>query len=356
MNGEILQVDAIRASRLRTRSGGQLTHPESPEFIHGIAAIPELQRPGTDAFPFASRFTGKVASASCGKDGGVDSNKLIDTFGFAFIHNEAGGPFNSLKISTRQHLPGIAEATRALRPGTTVHVLWAGGEIRDVDGETQLVDTGFMEGSIFPPNPLKTPPAFPVRAAELAAEDGRSLRAKSLQGVVVRFDAVTVESVNGSEDGAGARTMVFRDESGGTLDAQLLDNVRTPLREGQQLTSLRALLHQPSAGRYEAIVELDQHLALSPRQLFGHVILVEGYALDDFAGCHAVLTLRDEPGRVVAVLTSEHRLQTLLETAMTSGRLVACWGELLTSPPALRDGRWAFDVYGIDGVTVYDRI
>lgn len=356
MNGEIMQLDAVRAGNVRTSAGDRLARTESPEFIHGIAAIPELQRPSTDSFPFASRFVGKVASASCGKDGGVDSAVLTDTFGFAFIHNEAGGPFNSLKIVTNQHISGIAEATRTLRAGTTVHVLWAGGEIRDTDGETQLVDTGFMEGSIFPPNPLRTPPAFPVKAAEVSGDAARSLRAKSLQGVIVRFESVTVDSVSPAGDGSAARMIVFHDDSGGRLDAVVLENVTTPLVEGQELASMRALLHQPAAGRYHAIVELDEHLVVSPRQLFGHVILVEGYALGSFAGCHALLALRDEPGRVVAVLSSEHRLQTLLETALSAGRLVACWGELLSNPPMPRGGVWELDVYGIDGVILYNRV
>ena len=102
----------------------------------------------------------KVASESFGKDGGIDSNVLIDTFGFAFIHMETGGPFNSAKIVTKESYPGTAEITRNLRAGQTAHVLWAGGEIRNVNGENQLVDTGYMEGSIIPPTPLRSPPPF----------------------------------------------------------------------------------------------------------------------------------------------------------------------------------------------------
>jgi hypothetical protein len=356
MNGEVIQPDVIRVRDARTFSGEGLVEGESPEFIQGIASIPELQRPATNSFPFASRFVGRVASASCGKDGGVDSATLSDTFGFAFIHNEAGGPFNSLKIATRQHIPAVTEATRALRAGTTVHVLWAGGEIRDVDGETQLVDVGYMEGSIIPPNPLRTPPPFPVKVADVAGEQARSLRAKSLQGVVVRFEDVIVDAVGASTSAKGGREITFGDDSGGQLTGVVLANVTTPLSEGQRLASVRALLHQPSGGRYEAIIELDQHLVLSTRQLFGHVILVESYALAEFAGCSALLALRDEPGRTVAVLTSKLRLQTLLETALSTGKLVACWGEQLVDPVPPRGGTWGLDVFGIDGVILYDRI
>jgi hypothetical protein len=90
-----------------------------------------------------------------------------------------------------------------------------------------------------------------------------------------------------------------------------------------------------------------------PVELFGHVTLVEGYALTSFTGCHALVALRDTPGRTVAVLTSEVRLQSLLETALATGNLIAFWGTRLTSPPTPRGGTWAVDVYSIDGVILY---
>jgi hypothetical protein len=135
----------------------------------------------------------------------------------------------------------------------------------------------------------------------------------------------------------------------------LLGNVTTALKPGQKLTSLRGLLHWASAAHYEVIVELDQHLVLAPSELFGHVVLVEGYALANFQGCHALVSLRDTPGKTVAVLTKEHRLQTLLETALQTGALIAFWGSLLSTPPAPRGGTWTVDVYETDGVILYDR-
>jgi hypothetical protein len=264
MNGAAMEVDVLQVTGVQTRSGQRMERAESPEFIQGIASIAEIQRPVENRFPFASKFIGKVAAASCGKDGGVDSNVLIDTFGFAFIHMQTGGPFNSLKIVTKGHIPGILEATRQLRAGLTTHVLWAGGEIRNVDGETQLVDTGFMEGSIIPPTPLKSPPPYPIKAAELAGEAGKTLRAKSFQGVIVRFDEVTIDGVC-DPDKAGLRIMQFHDGSGGQLSAVLLHTVTAALGPGQKLRSLRGLLHQPRAGELEAIVELDEHLVYADR-------------------------------------------------------------------------------------------
>jgi hypothetical protein len=89
-------------------------------------------------------------------------------------------------------------------------------------------------------------------------------------------------------------------------------------------------------------------------EMFGHVTLVEGYAIPNYTGCHALVALRDTPGTTVAVLTSEIRLQTLLETALATGNLVAFLGQKLTSPPTPRGGTWSVDVYSIDGVILYN--
>jgi hypothetical protein len=354
MNGEAMNLDVLSAPGVRTSGGQSLARTDSPEFIQGLASIPEIHKSEAGAFPFASRFISKVASASCGKDGGVDSNVLIDTFGFAFIHMATGGPFNSLKIVTKSHIPGIAETTRTLRAGQTVHVLWAGGEIRNVNGENQLVDTGFMEGSIIPPSPLRSPPPFLIKTNEIAGKAGRTLRAKSLQGVVVRFENVKIDSVS-APDKSGLRHVLFRDDSGEPVSAVLIRSVITALRSGQSLASLRGLLHYPKAGEAEVIVELDQHLVLATTELFGHVTLVEGYSLPGFQGCHALVALRDTPGKTVTVLTTDYRLQTLLETGLQTGALIAFWGTLLSDPPAPRGETWTVDVYQIDGVIVYDR-
>ncbi|MCL5317454.1 MAG: hypothetical protein M1503_04200 [Thaumarchaeota archaeon] len=100
-------------------------------------------------------------------------------------------------------------------------------------------------------------------------------------------------------------------------------------------------------------VDIGKLVAAPTVELFGHVTLVEGYALSTFIGCHALVALRDTPGKTVAVLTSEHRLQTLLETALATGNLIAFWGQKLSNPPTPRGGTWAVDVYTIDGVILY---
>jgi hypothetical protein len=88
-------------------------------------------------------------------------------------------------------------------------------------------------------------------------------------------------------------------------------------------------------------------------ELFGHVTLIEGYDLPSFLGCHALVALRDTPGVTVAVLATEPRLQSLLETALATGHLIAFLGAKLGNPPTPRGGSWAVDVYAIDGVILY---
>ena len=89
-------------------------------------------------------------------------------------------------------------------------------------------------------------------------------------------------------------------------------------------------------------------------ELFGHVTLVEGYAVPNFTGAHALVQLRDTPGKTIAALTTEHRLQTLLETALSTGNLVAIHGAKLTNPPSPNGGKWSVDVYKIDTVILYN--
>ena len=88
-------------------------------------------------------------------------------------------------------------------------------------------------------------------------------------------------------------------------------------------------------------------------ELFGHVTLVEGYDLPRFKGCHALIELRDQAGKTVAVLTESLRLQALLESALRSGHLIAVDGKRLVDPPSPAGGKWGVDVYSADRVILY---
>ena len=99
---------------------------------------------------------------------------------------------------------------------------------------------------------------------------------------------------------------------------------------------------------------LDPNQPVGPSvELFGHVILVEGYDVPNYQGCHALVTLRDQPGVTVAVLTKQLRLQSLLETALAADRLIAFRGHKLLAPPNPLGGTWGVDVYGINSVILY---
>jgi hypothetical protein len=89
-------------------------------------------------------------------------------------------------------------------------------------------------------------------------------------------------------------------------------------------------------------------------ELFGHVTLVEGYAIPNYTGCHALIALRDTPGKTIAVMTTELRLQSLLETALSTGNLVAFWGQKLVNPPTPMGGTWSVEVYSTFGVILYN--
>lgn len=89
-------------------------------------------------------------------------------------------------------------------------------------------------------------------------------------------------------------------------------------------------------------------------ELFGHVDLVEAYAVPNYHGCHALIALRDVPGKMVVVMTTETRLQSLLEVALETKSLMAFIGEKLDNPPTPLGGTWAFDVYSLYAVILYN--
>lgn len=110
-------------------------------------------------------------------------------------------------------------------------------------------------------------------------------------------------------------------------------------------------------GKTDRGVDLDtsQFSCISKEELFGHVTLVQGYNLASYVGCHALVALRDTPDKTVAVLTSEQRLQSLLEGSLATGNLVAVWGHRLKNPSAPLGGSWTVDVYSLDSVVLYDK-
>ncbi len=95
---------------------------------------------------------------------------------------------------------------------------------------------------------------------------------------------------------------------------------------------------------------------MSSVELAGHVTLVNGFDLPNFNGCYALITLSDPPANTIAVLTGEHKLQTLLETALSTGYLVRVHGVPMVNTPPPTGSSWdpGIDVYGINQVTLYN--
>jgi hypothetical protein len=106
--------------------------------------------------------------------------------------------------------------------------------------------------------------------------------------------------------------------------------------------------------RFSSALE-NLSLPLNTVELFGHVTLVEGYDVQNYKGCHALVSLRDKPNTTVALLTTSLTIQPLLETALATGKLIAFRGSLLTNPPTPLGGTWAVPVYGnIVSVILYN--
>ncbi len=90
------------------------------------------------------------------------------------------------------------------------------------------------------------------------------------------------------------------------------------------------------------------------KELFGHVTLIESYTVPGFTGCYGLVALRDSPGVTVAVLTAEIRHQELMTAALTTGNLIAFWGQKYSAPPTPRGGTWWVDVYSTSGIILYN--
>ena len=91
----------------------------------------------------------------------------------------------------------------------------------------------------------------------------------------------------------------------------------------------------------------------APVELVGHVTFVERSTPTNLDGMRALLKLRDAPGTTVVVVTTQLRLQALLESALSSGNRIACLGTRLADPLAARGRARTTDLYTIDGAILY---
>jgi hypothetical protein len=89
------------------------------------------------------------------------------------------------------------------------------------------------------------------------------------------------------------------------------------------------------------------------QQLFGHVTLVQSYAVLSGDTGYCLVRLRDQPNKTVAVFTDEPHMYGTMRTGLETGNLVSFVGELLTNPPTPTGGTWAVDVYSPTSFAVY---
>lgn len=253
-----LTVDEIRATGVDTKKGSSLANAVSPRFVEAIPSAYQIQKPRDNRYPFESRLAKLTATHQYNNDGGTGGNQMIDLLGFTFLHRPTGGPFNSLKVVTNKHVPGLEQVRAKLPAGLGPHVQFAGGQVETVDGETRLVDTGFMEGSVVEP-PLSSPPPYPISLAEISPDSSHTLRAKSLQGVIVLVKNVTIDSVS-AVDNSKLRHITFHDLSGVRVHGLVFPTVTLLARPLQHFSTVRGIVHQPRAGEYEVIIEMDKHL------------------------------------------------------------------------------------------------
>jgi hypothetical protein len=100
-------------------------------------------------------------------------------------------------------------------------------------------------------------------------------------------------------------------------------------------------------------LSLTAGLTGNKQELFGHVTTVEGYALPNFNGCHALVELRDTPGKTIIVYSDQVGLQTLLATALATGNLVDLRCQKYATPPNPLGGAPGYESYYASGVILY---
>lgn len=88
-------------------------------------------------------------------------------------------------------------------------------------------------------------------------------------------------------------------------------------------------------------------------EFFGHVYTVAVYNSEDYAGCHALIRLRDHQQVAVAVQTDDESFLSILQSAVISDNLVAFTGKRLINPKTPKGGVWQMPVYEPNSIILY---
>lgn len=254
-----LTIDEVTIIDFKTADGESLGEFTSPRFIQGIQTPMELKVPHiNESFPYASTLVGLHASVMCctGCNGGVHDRNLV------VINHHIGGSWSGIWVRTEKAIE--APYPRWQR------VLFAGGVIVEENGSMMVADEGWMRVQKSDEPPHHPPPPLPIETIDLPAERTTSLLAKSLDGVWVQFEAITIESVRQvtattAEPGTfnlPRAEVVFHDGSGGRSIARLYQPSGRAVQPGQSVKLLRGFVHAEGPGMYVLLSDKEEDISM----------------------------------------------------------------------------------------------
>lgn len=101
-----------------------------------------------------------------------------------------------------------------------------------------------------------------------------------------------------------------------------------------------------------APVNAKLKVARTTVQLFGHVTLIQSYAVPAGDTGYCLVRLRNST-KTVAVFTDEAHMYGTMRTGLETGNLINFVGQKLINPPTPAGGTWTVDVYSPSSFAVY---
>ena len=235
-----LRSNALHISNISSQDGDVIVSANSRSFVEGILTPQLIQSNREPTFPFNSLLVPQVASVSCAwNDWHRNSNCVVAPC----VIESVGGPYSGVAVS-------LTPATTALVTPYSfgTHLLFAGGVMTEVNGETQVADTGFMEA--FPIGPdLPLPQPVLLSTADMPDVFDTSEATDQFERCYVEFRDVQITDFDPS-----TRVFLFRDASGVIARGDLngLDE-DAQLFAGQALPFLRGVVIVFASGRYKVM-------------------------------------------------------------------------------------------------------
>ncbi len=257
-----LTIDQVMVSNIKDAKGESLGGFVSPPFIQGIHNAMELKVPHfKTGFPYTTTLAGLHVSLSCctGCNGGIHNRNLV----VLNLHSP-GGPWSGIWVRTDKTIEAPYPRWQRL--------LVAGGVIAEEGGSMIIVDQGWMVVRKVddPVHPHRAPPPLLIKTDDLPAVQMTSLLCKSLDGVWVQFDDITIQSVRNMPAPKGypeksslpGTEIVFQDNSGGRSIAWLYQTSAHDITIGQRIKMLRGFVHAEKPGRYILLSDKEEDLII----------------------------------------------------------------------------------------------